>query len=265
MRSERKKRRRLFSRRELRHQGTTIVRVGSANVLQKNRGPYSFASVDNRYKTTESSQEAEEVSQDVFPDREPIESFAESSIEQQQQRMDDEEKEPDNGNIGSVRRVTSVANLASRRLKLSPNRTNRKSVLCMVEDILPSSSPLKLPPPLNLDQGILSFPETPPSSGVSARSARPVALARHSPTDIAARLAQSSSSKNNSSSRRGSFSPSKSRLRPSQLTPLRLVKDRLKPARQHTRSAQLPPPVFDIDGLKRRTRASGVSKRSFVL
>ncbi|KAJ2342009.1 hypothetical protein GGF43_006036, partial [Coemansia sp. RSA 2618] len=39
------KRRRLLSRRELRHQGTRIVRVGSANVLQTNRGQYNFSTV----------------------------------------------------------------------------------------------------------------------------------------------------------------------------------------------------------------------------
>ncbi|KAJ2354113.1 hypothetical protein GGH92_000248 [Coemansia sp. RSA 2673] len=42
--SPRPKRRRLLSRRELRHHGTQIVRVGSVNLLQSTRGPYRFAS-----------------------------------------------------------------------------------------------------------------------------------------------------------------------------------------------------------------------------
>ncbi|KAJ2488279.1 hypothetical protein IWW37_004959, partial [Coemansia sp. RSA 2050] len=42
--SPRPKRRRLLSRRELRRRGTSIVRVGSANLLQSTRGPYRFTS-----------------------------------------------------------------------------------------------------------------------------------------------------------------------------------------------------------------------------
>lgn len=54
-----KKRRKLCTRRQLRHKGTYVVRVGSANVLQTNRGPYSFDVLDET-KEEDSSGEADE-------------------------------------------------------------------------------------------------------------------------------------------------------------------------------------------------------------
>ncbi|KAJ2235945.1 hypothetical protein H4R99_007852 [Coemansia sp. RSA 1722] len=266
-----RKRRRLFSRRELRHQGVNIVRAGSANILQPNRGPYTFATVDSRYKTTDASQQSA-VSEDIFTDREPIENFTESSIEQTTKvELENQEIQPRRRRIcdglidemsGSVRRSRRVVSLSSRRLRLSPTKPLKHTR--NIEQISPPSSPLKLPPPLDLDQGIMSFPQSPP---LSARLARSTALTRHNPADMASRLAQDSSSKSKSKSNRssGGGTSSSARQKPLQLTPLRLARDRLKSAK-HSRPP-LPPPLFDIDGLSHSTRArrSSSNKKPFAL
>ncbi|KAJ2222360.1 hypothetical protein H4R99_008094 [Coemansia sp. RSA 1722] len=259
-----RKRRRLFSRRELRHQGVNIVRVGSANILQPNRGLYTFATVDSRYKTTDASQQSA-VSEDIFTDREPIENFTESSIEQTAKvELENQEIQPRRRRIcdglvdemsGSVRTSRRVVSLSSRRLRLSPTKPLKHTR--NIEQISPPSSPLKLPPPLDLDQGILSFPQSPP---FSARLTRSIALTRHNPADMASRLAKDSSSKSKSNRTSSSARP-----KPLQLTPLRLARDRLKSAK-HSRPP-LPSPLFDIDGLSHSTRArrSSSNKQPFAL
>ncbi|KAJ2707079.1 hypothetical protein FB645_001055 [Coemansia sp. IMI 203386] len=265
-----RKRRRLFSRRELRHQGVNIVRVGSANILQPNRGPYTFATVDSRYKTTDASQQSA-VSEDIFTDREPIENFTESSIEQttkvelENQEIQSRRRICDglvDEMSGSVRGSRRVVSLSSRRLRLSPTKPLKHTR--NIEQISPPSSPLKLPPPLDLDQGITSFPQSPP---LSARLTRSTALTRHNPADMVSRLAQDSSSKSKSKSNRssGGGTSSSARPKPLQLTPLRLARDRLKSAK-HSRPP-LPPPLFDIDGLSHSTRArrSSSNKKPFAL
>ncbi|KAJ1718041.1 hypothetical protein LPJ61_006919, partial [Coemansia biformis] len=68
-------RRRLFSRRELRHRGTRIVRVGSDNVLQANRGQYNFAARDS----AESLQPS--LTGPVDPDRESIATYSQDGSE----------------------------------------------------------------------------------------------------------------------------------------------------------------------------------------
>ncbi|KAJ2030089.1 hypothetical protein IWW57_001354, partial [Coemansia sp. S610] len=71
--SPRPKRRRLLSRRELRRRGTSIVRVGSANLLQSTRGPYRFASTG----TDNSSSEYQLSPED--PPKDEIEAFSDQS------------------------------------------------------------------------------------------------------------------------------------------------------------------------------------------
>ncbi|KAJ2378369.1 hypothetical protein IW150_000842 [Coemansia sp. RSA 2607] len=116
---QRHPRRRLFTRRELRHRGTHIVRVGSANIVESAQGPYSFAAVVQRINTSQTSQE------DAPPD-EPIEAFSQHSSADNRERAEDitdsdrlEQKSPP-----PVRRLTQVAQRTARKLLLSP--TNRR-------------------------------------------------------------------------------------------------------------------------------------------
>ncbi|KAJ1725741.1 hypothetical protein LPJ53_000002 [Coemansia erecta] len=82
---QRPPRRRLFTRRELRHRGTHIVRVGSVNIVQSAQGPYSFAAVAQRYNSSEASQDGS-----APPPNEPIEAFSQrSSSAERHERAED--------------------------------------------------------------------------------------------------------------------------------------------------------------------------------
>ncbi|KAJ2387762.1 hypothetical protein H4S02_003203 [Coemansia sp. RSA 2611] len=155
------KRRRLFSRRELRHQGTRIVRVGSANVLQTNRGQYNFAAASRRQP------------QDPTPPQPEVEPIEATDTESQSKAVhveeSDAERAPKPAAPRKVYRLTQLSERA-RRLQVSPSQQRRMRPLFQV-DRLWTQSP-DLPPPLNLDQTILSFPER--ASLASSRRLTPV-------------------------------------------------------------------------------------------
>ncbi|KAJ2498743.1 hypothetical protein GGH96_004101 [Coemansia sp. RSA 1972] len=145
------KRRRLLSRRELRHQGTRIVRVGSSNVLQTSRGQYNFAA-----KRDVSSQ----ASTPIEPVHEPIDASPSTDDKAVVQIDDDDDIASSVATPKTQpRRMYKITQMSERaqRLRVSPSQRRKSKPLFQVEGLISQSS--DLPPPLNLDQTILSFPE----------------------------------------------------------------------------------------------------------
>ncbi|KAJ1759875.1 hypothetical protein LPJ77_003267 [Coemansia sp. RSA 2523] len=204
---EQPKRRRLLSRRELRHQGTRIVRVGSSNVLQTSRGQYNFAA-----KRDASSQD----STPVEPVHEPIDASS-STDDKAVVQIDDDDDIASSAATPKIqaRRMYKISQMSERaqRLRVSPSQRRKSKPLFQIEGLLQSSD---LPPPLNLDQTILSFPE--PS---------------HRPSDRPSH--RSSDRPSHRSSDRSS-----DRARTKHLTPLRKIPEKLR----LTKSSR---PVFGFD------------------
>ncbi|KAJ2781739.1 hypothetical protein H4R18_002698 [Coemansia javaensis] len=151
-----RRRRRLLSRRELRHQGTRIVRVGSENVLQANRGPYTFAALD---AAAGASPTPPPLPDD--PDREAIASSGASADEAPEAPPP---STPPRADGRPLHRLTLMSERAQ-RLRVSP--TQRRSLTARLprapDTISPPSSPSGLPPPLDLDRNILSFTQHQPA------------------------------------------------------------------------------------------------------
>ncbi|KAJ2451847.1 hypothetical protein EV183_003309 [Coemansia sp. RSA 2336] len=141
-----RQRRRLFSRRELRHQGTRIVRVGSANVLQSNRGQYKFAALHS-------------ASPSPTPPTEPHELIDPPSLPNTEQNSALKPKYATPKRPSKPKpKMYGITQMSARarRLRVSPSQQRMSQPLFQVDRLLSSSS---LPPPLNLDQTILTYPE----------------------------------------------------------------------------------------------------------
>ncbi|KAI9502365.1 hypothetical protein GGI26_006505 [Coemansia sp. RSA 1358] len=95
-----KQRRRLFSRRELRHLGTYVVQVGSQNVLEKHRGRYTYSKV---------ATDKESVASEPLADRESIGQFVDEA---------ESRPAPERGKPQPVHRLTDI--MRARRLRVSP-------------------------------------------------------------------------------------------------------------------------------------------------
>ncbi|KAJ2659978.1 hypothetical protein IW148_004026 [Coemansia sp. RSA 1199] len=160
------KRRRLLSRRELRHQGTRIVRVGSSNVLQTSRGQYSFAKRD-----------ASQDSTPIEPVHEPIDASPSADDKAVVEIDDDEIASSEATPKIQPRRMYKITQMSERaqRLRVSPSQRRKSKPLFQVDGLISPS--LELPPPLNLDQTILSFPEQSPQRSSDRSSDR--ARAKH--------------------------------------------------------------------------------------
>ncbi|KAJ2773825.1 hypothetical protein IWQ56_000841, partial [Coemansia nantahalensis] len=157
------RRRRLLSRRELRHQGTRIVRVGSANVLQTNRGQYTFAAQDRARPSQPSPATPDD------PERESIATYSQNgseggdvargrpdSVETDGGEPDAAPRTPPSARRRTLHKLTHMSEKAQ-RLRVSPRkRCSLTSRLSQRPDtVSPPSSPTALPPPLDLDQNIL--------------------------------------------------------------------------------------------------------------
>ncbi|KAI8319332.1 hypothetical protein GQ54DRAFT_40658 [Martensiomyces pterosporus] len=236
--SSKPKRSRLFSRRELRQRGTRVVREGSINRLQPNSRKYRFAMC----ASSGSSQNSAPSQQSSCMERnqESIDAYSEHSAhlngddsdaivqapsagcgDAGGSRVDQTGATTRNQKTPGIRRkkkmhpITRMSERA-RRLRVSPtSQLGLASIRLRPDTISPPSSPTRLPPPLNLDRSISSFPRQSPeraampyTHGAAANPAAP--------------------------------SPWKGSRRSSHLTPLRQVRDRLKPTREK------PPPVFTL-------------------
>ncbi|KAJ1858302.1 hypothetical protein GGH12_001237 [Coemansia sp. RSA 1822] len=161
------KRRRLLSRRELRHQGTRIVRVGSSNVLQTSRGQYNFAA----------KRDASQDSTPIEPVHEPIDASPSADDKAVVEIDDDEIASSEATPKIRPRRMYKITQMSERaqRLRVSPSQRRKSKPLFQVDGLISPS--LELPPPLNLDQTILSFPEQSPQRSSDRSSDR--ARAKH--------------------------------------------------------------------------------------
>ncbi|KAI7825448.1 hypothetical protein BX661DRAFT_184588 [Kickxella alabastrina] len=254
-----KRRRRLFSRRELYYNGTRVVRVGSINLLQTNKSPYSFASIAEKDENSSSASQKQQqgaLSQEHCS-RESIYNYSErsgslrpedigdgstgdngQSLIQGETRLksgNDNESGSSSGKYPTVtlRKVTHASKKVACQLQVAASKQSQHVYPCKlawspVDSISPPSSPCKLPPQLDVDKVILSFEPTPPLSLKCSRAKPGVNLvmqaAKFAPivTPVRDQGAQ---------------------LKPVHLTPLRLVGERLKLAKLVKKNA---PPVFNI-------------------
>ncbi|KAJ2553420.1 hypothetical protein EV175_002945 [Coemansia sp. RSA 1933] len=159
-------RRRLFTRRELRHKGTYVVQVGSQNVLEKRRrsSKYTYAGVaHNPPSGAESSVADDDVADAIIvPGNSP------------QQSVEHVESAEENAAPGA--KLTHVSEGARRLLASSRTNSQKQKHRRLLTNIARTasshtSSLLQLPPPLDLDRTILSFPESQQSQRDSANAA----------------------------------------------------------------------------------------------
>ncbi|KAJ2079953.1 hypothetical protein H4R24_003422 [Coemansia sp. RSA 988] len=220
------KRRRLFTRRELRHTGTRIVRVGSSNVLETTRGQYNFAELDKVVQPSPLDN-ADRESITTFSERDSLDdAFANQQTAEAANNINSVPDRRRNTRRCTMHRLTQMSE-KSRNLRVSP--TQRRTLTSQVSqrpDVILPPSPIRLPPPLNLDRNILSFSQqTPLPRSVGGKAA--YALSDSRPT--ASRQPLSAKRSNN--------------IR--HLTPLCSVQQRLKPTRTKM------PPAFSLDKLSK--------------
>ncbi|KAJ2158529.1 hypothetical protein GGF46_003712 [Coemansia sp. RSA 552] len=204
------RRRRLLSRRQLRHQGARVVRIGSETVLEKKRGPYRFAELDKRREPSQQSigamsHESIEPCSLVSDEVENVSSPAPTTLPPPPE--EEEEQQQPRGRRG--RKVLRLSQMTERARRLQVSPTKRRM---LTEPILPRA---ELPPPLDLDRGIQSFagmatPAAPgrrPSAGhhlTPLRSGqsrlrprhRPAALPAESDVEVSERCAAHPGSRN---------------------------------------------------------------------
>ncbi|KAJ1797546.1 hypothetical protein LPJ59_003071 [Coemansia sp. RSA 2399] len=207
------RRRRLFTRRELRHNGTYVVQVGSQNVLEKRRNAkYTYAQVaaHNTPSAAESCADDSAAEAIVLSSEEllplPPSDIVESATE---------------NNSKQHRRNLMHVSEGARRL-LVPSTQRRKHR--RLTDITGTSGQ-QLPPPLDIDRTILSFPE-------------PLSLAQRPP--LGAKSPRFRPSPPPPQPPSAAMSPGRRRWS-SHLTPLRAVCERLRPMRNNKA-----PPAFDL-------------------
>ncbi|KAJ1817025.1 hypothetical protein LPJ60_005051, partial [Coemansia sp. RSA 2675] len=148
--SPRPKRRRLLSRRELRRRGTSIVRVGSANLLQSTRGPYRFASTGTDNSSSEYQLSPEDPPKDeieAFSDQSPvvavdeITTSAEAPATPEPEPIVKANTTPRRPHKRPMQKLTHMSEKA-RRLRVSPESKRMRSCL------------LGTPPPLNFNSSL---------------------------------------------------------------------------------------------------------------
>ncbi|KAJ2755963.1 hypothetical protein GGI19_001203, partial [Coemansia pectinata] len=198
--SPRPKRRRLFSRRELRRCGTQIVRVGSVNLLQSTRGPYKFTSTGMDTSSSEYQLSPEDLPKediDVPSDQSPVivlddvVTSVEAPITPKNEPVAKANTTPRRPHDQPMHKLTFMSEKA-RRLRISPESKRQRSChlvppprLPRLDTFLPPSSPTKrLPPDLRAYLGgdISSFSDAlppvyrklPPVLKLSDMAAKPV-------------------------------------------------------------------------------------------
>ncbi|KAJ2660470.1 hypothetical protein IWW48_002934 [Coemansia sp. RSA 1200] len=141
------KRRRLFTRRELRRRGTYVVQVGAQNVLQKRSGRFTYAQAEEPASLVDSQDSGLGSIAPVDPvSAEDTRSLAPSAPDSITSTTNTVEADDNTGGgSGGCRKRHRRLSQLHRRLDLSAQQH-------------------PLPPPLNIDTDILSFPETSTSS-----------------------------------------------------------------------------------------------------
>ncbi|KAJ2522097.1 hypothetical protein GGI11_000024 [Coemansia sp. RSA 2049] len=150
MEQRQQKRRRLFTRRELRRRGTYVVQVGTQNVLQKRSGRFTYAQAeelalpaDSQGSGSDPAAPADHVSAE---DARPLAPSAPDSITSIATNTAEADNGTNGGSSGGCRKRHRRLSQLHRRLDSSAQQLS-----------LPLPPPL--PPPLDIDTDILSFPE----------------------------------------------------------------------------------------------------------
>ncbi|KAJ2520042.1 hypothetical protein H4217_002292 [Coemansia sp. RSA 1939] len=150
MEQRQQKRRRLFTRRELRRRGTYVVQVGTQNVLQKRSGRFTYTQaeelaspVDSQGSGSGPAAPADPVSaEDARPLAPPSAPDSITSIATNTTEADNGTNGGGGSNSGGCRKRHRRLSQLHRRLDSSAQQLS-----------------LPLPPPLDIDTDILSFPE----------------------------------------------------------------------------------------------------------